>query len=79
MREQPLVAAPSKVSPTGEKKSLQKTHGHARNTHSSMHLCTNQPRETAIDWTALQQLGWRFMQEVANKFNCFSLCTQKSF
>lgn len=29
------------------------------------------PLEDMMYWATLQQLGWRFMQEVANKFNCF--------
>jgi len=27
---------------------------------------THKPPEDVIDWTTLQQLGWRFMQEIAN-------------
>lgn len=53
------------------------TRGQTSSTHSSTQLRTYQPLEAMIDWTALQQLGWKFMQEVANKFNCFSLRTQK--
>lgn len=42
-----------------------------------MQLHTHQPLEDMIELTTLQQLGWRFRQEVANKFNCISTCTQK--
>lgn len=57
--------------------SIQGRHSQTSSTHSSMQLHSHQPLEDMIDWTTLQQLGWRFMQEVANKFNCFSLSTQK--